>query len=69
MRYANVRRLEIWLSGPKGLERDKFNDAAAELACGGEREAENRKRDSYCDSSEFSIVLYSFLSPPAAFVV
>ena len=57
MRYANVRRLEIWLSEPKGLERDRFKEAAAELATGGESEAEKRKSDSYCDSSECSMFL------------
>lgn len=57
MRYAKVRRLECSLSGPNGLERDKFSDAAAEDAFGGDSEADNRKTDSYCDSNEFSIFL------------
>lgn len=67
MRYANVRRLEIWLKGPKGLERDKLNEDGP--ADGGETEAESRRRDSYCDSKEFSMLRYNFLSEPAAFVV
>ena len=64
-----MRRLEIWLNEPNGLERERFKDAAAELAWGGDKEAEKRKSDSYCDSRECSIFLYSFLSPPAALVV
>jgi hypothetical protein len=70
MRYAKVRRLETWLRGPKGLDRERFSDEGAEESWrGGETEAERRRRDSYCDSREFSILRYSFLSEPAAFVV
>ena len=54
MRYANVRRLETWLKGPNGLDRDKFNGLVEESS-GGETEADNRSKDSYCDSKEFSI--------------
>jgi hypothetical protein len=46
MRYANVRRLEIWLKGPKGLDRDKFKEEGPSEE-GGETEAESRRRDSY----------------------
>ena len=59
----------MWLREPNGLERDRFKDAAAEDACGGDSETENRNSVSYCDSRLFSIFLYSFLSPPAALVV
>ena len=57
MRYAKVRRLEIWLSGPNGLDRDKLREAAAELASGGDSDAEKRNNDSYCVSKECSIFL------------
>jgi hypothetical protein len=68
MRYANVRRLDTWLKGPKGLDRDKFmEDGPSEE--GGDTEAERRRSDSYWDSKEFSMFLYNFLSEPAAFVV
>ena len=68
MRYANVRRLETWLKGPKGLDRDKLRDEGPSEE-GGETEAESLRRDSYWDSKEFSIFRYNFLSEPAAFVV
>ena len=32
MRYANVRRAEVWLRGPKGLERERFIDGATDAA-------------------------------------
>ena len=57
MRYAKVRRLEIWLNEPNGLDRDKLREAAAELASGGESDAENRNKDSYCVSKECSMFL------------
>lgn len=69
IRYAKVRRLECSLSGPNGLDRERFRESAAEVAFGGESEAESRRSDSYCDSSECSIFLYNFLSAAAAFVV
>ena len=69
MRYANVRRLEVWLRGPNGLDLERFRAEAAALACGGERLAEKLRRDAYCDSSDLSMFLYSFLSALAALVV
>jgi hypothetical protein len=68
MRYANVRRLDTWLNGPKGLDRDKFGGESPSKE-GGETDAERRRRDSYWDSREFSMFRYNFLSEPAAFVV
>lgn len=70
MRYAKVRRLDIWLKGPNGLDLERFIDEGPEESFwGGDTEAESRRRDSYWDSSEFSILRYNFLSEPAAFVV
>lgn len=57
MRYAKVRRAEIWLRGPKGLERDRFIVGPAEVAWEAESEAENERREAYCDSRVFSIDL------------
>lgn len=57
MRYAKVRRLEVWLSGPNGLDLDRFNSAAAARASCGERAAEKLSRDAYCDSKDCSIFL------------
>lgn len=68
IRYANVRRLDTWLMGPKGDDRDKFKEIA-DVSLGGDTEAESRSRDEYWDSNEFSMLRYSFLSEPAAFVV
>lgn len=54
IRYAKVRRLDIWLRGPNGLDLLRSSDAGAD-DCGGDSEADSRRRDSYCDSREFSI--------------
>lgn len=57
MRYANVRRLEWSLRGPNGLDRDRFKDAAASDAVGGDSDADKRRTDSYCASSDCSMFL------------
>jgi hypothetical protein len=69
MRYAYVLLELIIPRLPNGLLLLKFRDGANRWACGGEREFENCRFELYCASSPFSIFLYNFLSPPAAFVV
>lgn len=69
IRYAKVRRLECSLKGPKGLDLERLREIAASDAFGGDRDAERRNKLSYWDSNDCSMFLYSFRSPPAAFVV
>lgn len=57
MRYANVLLELVWLNGPNGDARLRSREPAKPVLCGGEREAERRRRDSYCDSREFSMFL------------
>ena len=57
MRYAKVRRLEIWLRGPNGLARERLSDAPASFAWLGGRPAEKLSNEAYCDSRLFSMLL------------
>ena len=57
MRYANVLRLCLILSDPKGDARDRFGDPAADATCDADSPAEKLKSDAYCDSSDCSIAL------------
>jgi hypothetical protein len=45
IKYAKVLRLEIWVRGPKGDERDRLRDEAAEDAWGGDNDAESLRSD------------------------
>lgn len=69
MRYAYVRRLECSVRGPNGLDRDRFNAKDESDPFGGDSDADSRRSDSYCDSSDCSILLYNFRSSDAALVM
>ena len=73
-------RTDLAKRGPNGLSRERSIsgmdtagacrlDLPSTGSCGGDMDAQSRTRLSCCDSSVCSMLLYNFLSLPAALVV